>query len=166
MELEVIVHPQLGIIRGRGQPGYRTWETDPIKIGAFGYPASVSLSTKNAEPTHQELALMVSAAQASDEFKALIATHLSRQYMEYERPAYRKQIGSPEYTRLLTERDLPELRHPSDIWRLITGLLGVFVEYVEGLADVEYLFTVSFDSDHGFQIRFRDGKLYEIGMDG
>ena len=130
MGLDVIVHPELGIIRGRGKPGYRTWETDPIQIGALGYRAPISLFTTNAEPMQQELALMLSAMQATNGFKARLAGHLLQQYTEYERPAYRKQVGNPEYTSVLTESDLPEIQHPTDIWRLITGLRGVYVEYV------------------------------------
>ena len=109
---------------------------------------------------------MTSAMQATDAFKTQVARHLLRHYMEYERPAYQKTIGDSRHTRALTESDLPELHEPSEIWRLITGLLGVYVEYVDGAADVEYLFTTTFDSDHDFQIHFRDGELYEMGMDG
>lgn len=65
----------------------------------------------------------------------MVARHLLQQYMDYECPAYRKQFGSSQYTRVLTESDLPGLHEPSDIWRSITGLLGV---YVEGVADVTY----------------------------
>jgi hypothetical protein len=166
MEPDVIAHPQLGTLRGCGQPGYRTWETDPLQIGAFGYRAPVSLSTKSAAPSPRELALMVSVTQANEEFKELVARHLLQQYMDYERPAYRKQIDSSQYARALTESDLPELQNPSDVWRLITGLLGVYVEYRGAAADVTYLFTTTFDSDHEFEIRFRDGELYEMGMDG
>src|SRR5882724_2781179 len=101
-KMDFMVHPQLGSIRGQGLPGYRTWETDPVEIGAFGYRASISLSTKNAEPTEQELALMVSALQATEPFKTIVAAHLFQQYMDYERPAYRKQIGKPDYARVLT----------------------------------------------------------------
>jgi len=85
------------------------------------------------------------------------------EYMQYGRPAYRKQIGDARYTQTLTESDLPEIAEPSEIWKLIAGILTVIIDE---RADLSLEFITTFDKSHDIAVRFRDGELYEVMMDG
>jgi Domain of unknown function (DUF6985) len=157
-----ISHPQLGLIRATS-PKANVWTTEPLLIDAFGYVAPIEAWTEGGEPTPQQIAAMVTIHQATAEFRELVAGYMRNQYMQCERPAYRKTIGDPRYSQDLTEADLPELCEPSGIWRLITGILTVIIDQ---RADLSLEFTTTFDKSHDFAVRFRDGELYEVMMDG
>ena len=157
-----VTHPQLGVIRATS-PKADVWTTEPLRIGAFGYKACIEAWTEGGEPTPQQIAAMASIHQATSEFRELVAGYMHDQYMQWERPAYRKTIGDPRYTQNLTESDLPEISEPSEIWRLITGILTVIVDEE---ANLSLEFTTAFDQSHDFAVRFRDGELYEVMMDG
>src|SRR5688572_2326998 len=157
-----ITHPKLGIIRATS-PKHDVWSTKPLPIGAFGYIAPIEVETKGDAPTPKQIDAMVSIHQATPEFRELVAGYMREQYMQWERPAYREQIGDTRYTRVLTEADLPEITEPSGIWNLITGMLPVGIDE---RANLWLLFTTTFDQSHEFAVRFRDGELYEVMMDG
>jgi len=139
------------------------WSTEPLLIGAFGYSASIEVWTKGGEPTPQQIAAMLAIHEATPEFRDMVAGQMRDQYMQWERPAYRKQIGDPRYTQTLTESDLPEITEPSEIWKLITGILTVIIDEN---GDLSMEFTTTFDKSHDFAVRFRDGEVYEVMMDG
>jgi len=106
MTSATISHPQLGLIRATDT---HVWSTEPLLIGAFGYSASIEVWTKGGEPTPQQIAAMLAIHEATPEFRDMVAGQMRDQYMQWERPAYRKQIGDPRYTQTLTESDLPEI---------------------------------------------------------
>lgn len=162
MTSATITHPHLGIIRATG-PKANIWTTERLRIGAFGYIASIEAWTQGGEPTPHQIAAMVSIRHATPEFRELVAGHMRDQYMQWERPAYRKQIGDARYTPTLTESDLPEVSEPSGIWKLITGILTVVIDE---RADLSLEFTTTFDKSHDFAVRFRNGEPYEVMMDG
>ena len=157
-----LTHPQLGVIRATS-PKANVWTTEPLPIGAFGYLASIEAWTDGGEPSPQQIAAMVSIHQATPEFREMVAGYMRDQYMQWERPAYRKQIGDARYTQTLKEPDLPEIAEPSEIWKLITGILTVIIDE---RADLSLEFITTFDKSHNFAVRFRDGELYEVMMDG
>jgi hypothetical protein len=162
MTLATITHPKLGVIQATS-PKANVWTTQPLPIGAFGYVASIEAWTEGGEPTPEQIAAMVSIHQATPEFREVVAGHMRDQYMQWERPAYRKQIGDAQYTQTLTESDLPEIGEPSEMWKLITGILTVIIDE---RADLSLEFITTFDKSHDFAVRFRDGELYEVMMDG
>ena len=162
MTPNTIAHPQLGIIRATSSKA-NVWTTEPLPIGAFGYVACIEAWTEGGEPTARQMAAMVSIRQATPEFRDLVAGHMRDHYMQWERPAYRKQIGDARYTQNLAEADLPEISEPSEIWRLITGILTVIIDEE---ANLSLEFITTFDKSHDFAVRFRDGELYEVMMDG
>lgn len=162
MTPNAIVHPQLGTITSRS-PKNDDWTTEPLLIGSFGYVVPIDACTEGGQPTPTQIAAMVSIHQATPEFREMVAGFMRDQYMQWERPAYRKQIGDTRYTRVLTEADLPEICEPSQIWQLITGMLPVHIDEDANLA---LAFTTTFDDSHEFAVRFCDGELYEVMMDG
>jgi hypothetical protein len=127
--MPTIKHSQLGIIRATN-PQASVWTTEPLFIGAYGYVAPIEAWTKGGEPIPQQIVAMVSIHQATPEFRRMVASYMQEQYMHYERPAYRKQIGDTRYTQTLTESDLPEINDASEIWKLITGILTVIIDEV------------------------------------
>jgi len=157
-----ISHPQLGIISATSPKG-DSWSTESLSIGAFGYIAPIEAWTEGDAPTPKQIEAMVSIHQATPEFRELVAGYMREQYMEWERPAYRKQIGDTRYSHVLTEADLPEIIEPSGMWKLITGMLPV---HIDEDANLSMAFTTTFDQSHEFAVRFRNGELYEVMMDG
>ncbi len=157
-----ITHPKLGIIRAMS-PAANVWATQPLPLGAFGYVAPIEVWTAGGVPGTEQVDAMLSIYQATPEFREQVAGYMLEQYIRWERPAYLKQVGDPRFRQVLHESDLPEIRNPSEIWRLITGLCSVIVDEE---ANLSLAFRTTFDKSHEFAVRFRDGELYEVMMDG
>lgn len=161
MSNTAIHHPILGVITDVYEGS--VWRTAPIKIGTFGYEAEIEITTEEGPPTGEQLAAAAKVASSDDGFRDEVADYMKAEYTKYIRPSYLKTVGDPAFKRNLTEADLPEINSTSDIWKVIEGFNGVCIDE-EGNLSLE--FVPKFDRGHDFAVRFEDGELYEVLMDG
>ncbi|MCE9518321.1 MAG: hypothetical protein K8R87_01940 [Verrucomicrobia bacterium] len=161
MPPKTITHPLLGAITTQCAK-HEVWTTAPVRIGAFDCLVPITAWTKGEEPTPQQIAAMVSMHGATQEFKESVEGYIRDTYMEYDRPAYRKTIGDPRFKHNLSELDLPEIKEPSEIWRIIGRMLSVDVDEQ---ANFSLSFTTTFDVEHNFVLRFENGELLDVVME-
>jgi len=160
--METINHPDLGSLTpndGR----MLAWDTGPLLIGEFGFTVPIGFFTDGCPPTLEQLAAASRVSKASTSFKEEVAGYMLEEYNSNIRPYYIKTIADSRYSSTLNETDLPEITKASNIWQIISGLNSV---WIDEQANLSLAFITKFDPDHDFAVRFRDGELYEIMMDG
>ncbi|MCW1923993.1 hypothetical protein OKA05_15605 [Luteolibacter arcticus] len=144
-------------------PGSTDYQTEPLKLGAFGYACRIQLEATDGPPDQETKERAAWLARATEKFKDEVAAAMTAAYREWIRPEYLQALEHPDRGYRYTAEDLPEVNEPGGIWKIIKDIHSVAVE-----SDDEFYlsFETVFDADHEFVVRFKDSRIHEVMMDG
>ncbi|WP_395742011.1 DUF6985 domain-containing protein [Prosthecobacter sp.] len=163
-----LTHPVLGAMDAFYVPGGLPYlVTGRLRIGALPFESSITLWTDPENPADIALTGAVGLVQSGADFRAEVERRFFEDYTTCTRPEYLEYARDPGYG--IDPSMLPEIHEPHEVWSFLRpcehGAVSVHEPgkfYPSQVAEVCLSFSVPFDAEHDFTLKFRDGKFAEL----
>jgi hypothetical protein len=114
-------------------------------------------------PSEKQLAAMTKTLNGATSQRDELIGKMLEVYTEEIRPDYLGAIAQRRGKRPLNPEDLPEVKNPEEIWRILDSPATIFFDEA---GNATFEFVLKFDPEHSLTISCRDGLIYEAGLDG